>query len=124
MRSLYGAFARGDVPAVLGGLAAGIEWREAENFIYADGNPYIGPDAVLQGIFMRVGMEWDGFAATPERMLDAGDTVVTLGRYTGSYKATGKSINAQFVHVWSLENGKVVRFQQYTDTLQFAEVAR
>ena len=124
MRSLYGAFARGDVPAVLGGMASGIEWREAENFIYADRNPYIGPDAVLQGVFMRVGMEWDGFAATPERLLDAGDTVVTLGRYTGKCKATGKSINAQFAHVWSLENGKVVRFQQYTDTLQVAQATR
>jgi ketosteroid isomerase-like protein len=121
VQSLYDAFARGDVPSVLGALSPGIEWREAENFPYADRNPYIGPDAVLQGIFMRVGAEWDGFAATPERLLDAGDTVVALGRYTGKYKATGKSVNAQFVHVWSLEDGKAVRFQQYTDTLQVAE---
>jgi hypothetical protein len=121
VQSLYDAFARGDVPAVLGALSPGIEWREAENFPYADRNPYIGPEAVLQGIFMRVGAEWDGFGATPERLLDAGDTVVALGRYTGKYKASGKSVNAQFVHVWSLENGKAIRFQQYTDTLQFAQ---
>jgi uncharacterized protein len=124
VRSLYGAFARGDVPAVLAGLDAKVEWREADNFIYADGNPYIGHDAVLQGVFMRVGMEWDGFAATSERLLDAGDTVVSLGRYTGKYKATGKRIDAQFVHVFSVENGKVVRFQQYTDTLQVAQATR
>ena len=124
VKSLYGAFGRGDVPAVLAGLDAKVEWREAENFIYADGNPYIGPDAVLQGVFMRVGTEWDGFAATSERLLDAGDTVVSLGRYTGKYKATGKRIDAQFVHVFSLENGKVVRFQQYADTLQVAQATR
>jgi ketosteroid isomerase-like protein len=124
VQSLYDAFARGDVPAVLGSLSAGIDWREAENFPYADRSPYIGPDAVLQGVFMRVGTEWEGFGATPERLLDAGDTVVALGRYTGTYKATGKSVNAQFVHIWSLENGKAVRFQQYTDTLQFAQAAR
>ena len=123
VRSLYAAFARGDVPAVLGGMAPAIDWREADNFIYADGNPYIGPDAVLQ-IFLRVGVEWDGFAATPERFLDAGDTVVVPGRYTGKHKATGKSIDAQFAHVWSLENGKVARFQQYTDTLQVAQAVR
>ncbi len=124
VRSLYGAFARGDVPAVLAGLDAKVEWREADNFIYADGNPYIGHDAVLQGVFMRVATEWDGFAATSERLLDAGDTVVSLGRYTGEYKATGKRIDAQFVHVFSLENGKVVRFQQYADTLQVAQATR
>ncbi len=124
VQSLYDAFARGDVPAVLGSMSSGIEWREAENFLYADRNPYTGPSAVLEGVFMRIGAEWDGFAATPERLLDAGDTVVSLGRYTGKYKATGKSVDAQFVHVWLLENGKAVRFQQYTDTLQFAEAAR
>jgi hypothetical protein len=32
-----------------------IEWNEAENFIYADRNPYVGPQAVLEGVFTRLG---------------------------------------------------------------------
>lgn len=31
-------------------------------------------------------------------------------------KATGKSFKAPFAHVWKLEGGKAVSFQQYTDT--------
>lgn len=120
IRELYDAFARGDVHAVLGRMDAGIEWIEAENFIYADNNPYVGPDAVAQGVFGRIHDEWDGFGATAEEYHDAGETIITRGRYDGRYKSTGRSIHAQFVHVWWLRDGKVTRFQQYVDTLQVA----
>jgi ketosteroid isomerase-like protein len=71
IRNIYGAFARGDVPAVLEALDAKIEWREADNFLYSDGNPYVGPQAILDGVFMRLGRDWDGFAAEPKTLLDA-----------------------------------------------------
>jgi ketosteroid isomerase-like protein len=118
---MYEAFARGDVPAVLAQLDPQVVWNEAENFIYADRNPYLGPQAVLEGVFARVGGEWDGFTATPEHIHDAGDTVVARGRYRGKYKTTGAAIDAQFAHVFDFRNGKIVRFQQYTDTLQVKE---
>lgn len=124
VRSLYGAIAKGDVPTVLGLLAPNVEWREADNFIYADGNPYVGPTAVLQGVFLRLATEWDGFAATPQQFFDAGETVIVSGRYTAAHKATGKKVDAQFAHHWTLQDGKVIRFQQYTDTLQVAQAAK
>jgi hypothetical protein len=124
VRSLYEAFAKGDVPTVLGAFTPDAEWREAENFIYADGNPYVGAGAILQGVFLRLATEWDKFAANPAQYFDAGDTVIVTGRYTGSYKATGRSIDAQFAHFWTLQDGKVARFQQYADTLQAAQVAQ
>jgi ketosteroid isomerase-like protein len=120
VRKIYDAFAKGDVFAVLGQLDSSIEWREADNFIYADGNPYIGPKAVLEGVFMRLGAQWENFAAVPGEILDAGERVVVLGIYTGTYKKTGKAVSAQMVHVWTLQGNKAVKFQQYTDTKQFA----
>jgi ketosteroid isomerase-like protein len=121
IRGLYEAFGRGDVPMVLGQMDQSIEWNEAENFIYADRNPYVGPQAVLEGVFMRFGSDWDGFTVTPEEWLDAGDRIVVLGIYSGTHKATGRQVRAQFAHIWSMREGRVVRFQQYTDTKQFAE---
>ncbi|GMV06310.1 MAG: hypothetical protein AMXMBFR53_25860 [Gemmatimonadota bacterium] len=118
IRGLYDAFGRGDVPAVLGAMAPDIEWNEAENFPYADGNPYRGPGAVAEGVFMRLVADFDGFTVTPETFLDAGDTVVAMGRYTGTAKGTGTALDAQFAHVWWVADGRVARFQQYTDTLQ------
>ena len=120
VRGLYDAFARGDIPAVLGAMSPDIVWNEAENFPYADGNPYRGPDAVLAGVFARLGGEWDGFAARPEDYLDAGDTVVVLGRYGGTYKATGRRLDAWMAHVWRIEDGRAVAFRQLVDTLAAA----
>jgi len=101
-------------------LSDEVVWHEAENFPYADGNPYIGPGAVMQGVFARLGAQWEEFAALIDEFLDAGDKIVALGRYSGVFKETGKPITAQIVHVWTLAGGKVVAFQQYVDTLQVA----
>jgi len=114
IRNVYDAFGKGDIPTVLGSMDPNVEWREADGFPYA--GTYVGPDAVLQGVFMRLGSEWDGFRAEPDEVLDAGDTVVGLGYYSGRYKATGKEFRAQFAHVFKLRDGKIVKFQQYTDT--------
>jgi uncharacterized protein len=124
VRGVYEAFTRGDIPAVLNAFDPHIEWREADNFPYADRNPYIGPQAILEGVFIRVGTEWKGFSVLPDALLDAGEQVVGLGLYSGTYKATGKQVRAQFAHIWTLEGGKVRKFQQYTDTKQFAEAVR
>ena len=120
VKGIYHAFATGDVPAVVAAMSPDIEWNEAENFPYADGNPYRGPDAILGGVFARIGGEWDGFAVEPREFLDTGDTVVMTGRYTGTCKATGKAMNPQVAHFWTLEGGKVVQFQQLVDTLAVA----
>jgi ketosteroid isomerase-like protein len=124
VKALYDAFGKGDVPAVLGAFDPEIQWREAENFFYADGNPYTGPQAVAEGVFQRIVSEVENFAVLPERFVEGGDTVVAEGRYRGTMKTTGTPVDAQFAHIWQLRDGKVVRFQQYTDTKQWSEAAR
>tara|TARA_R110002049_G_scaffold14886_2_gene61928 strand:- start:4755 stop:5024 length:270 start_codon:yes stop_codon:yes gene_type:complete len=52
--SLYNAFSTGDIPTVLGLMHPKIEWNEAESNSLSDGNPYIGPDAILEGVFARL----------------------------------------------------------------------
>ncbi|HSB28499.1 MAG TPA: nuclear transport factor 2 family protein [Pyrinomonadaceae bacterium] len=121
VREIYEAFGSGDVPGVLSKFAPDIHWMEAENFIYADRNPYIGPQAVLEGVFLRFVSEWNNFTVTTEAVLGVSDQVVTLGSYSGTYKATGKSVQAQMVHVWTIADGKAIKFQQHTDTKQFAD---
>lgn len=116
VRDAYAAFARGDVPAVLGMLAPDCRWTEAEGFPY--GGTYVGPQAVLEGVFMRLGTEWEGFAAVPHEFVAEGDTVVALGEYSGRYRRTGKSFVAPFVHVWKFgADGRAATFRQHTDTV-------
>lgn len=114
IRDVYAAFERGDVPAVLAALAADVRWTEAQGFPY--GGTYVGPEAVLQNVFMKLGGEWEGFAAVPHELVAERDTVVALGTYSGTYRATGKRFEAPFVHVWKFRDGKVATFHQHTDT--------
>ncbi len=51
----------------------------------------------------------------PHRFHQAGETVAVEGRYA---KATGRRLDAQMCHVWTLHGGKVAGFQQYVDTAQ------
>ena len=117
IKGIYDAFGAGDVAGVLGAMSPDIVWYEAENFPYADRNPYVGPQAVAEGVFGRCMIEWDGFNVQMTDLIDGGDRVVALGRYGGAYKASGGAMNPQAAHVWTLKDGKAVAFQQYIDTL-------
>lgn len=120
---LYDAFGHGDVPAVLGSMDPAIRWHEAEGNPYMpSGEPWIGPEAVLNNLFVKLGEEWDGFTVHPQRYHDAGNVVVVEARYTGIYKPTGKALDAQVSHVWTIRDGKISKFQQYLDTAKMQDV--
>ncbi|MCB0645593.1 MAG: nuclear transport factor 2 family protein [Saprospiraceae bacterium] len=115
--NLYKAFAIGDIPVVLGSMDEKIVWYEAEGNMYADRNPYIGPDAVLQGVFGRIMEDHEYFNLTniETHNMDNDKVLATL-RYNGKVKKNGAEYDAQVAHLWSLKDGKIVAFQQYVDT--------
>ena len=116
---LYKAFAKGDIPAALAPMDPNIVWNEAEGFPYADRNPYIGPDAVVEGVFARIGAEWEYWNLTGIELHEmANDKVLATLRYQAKHKKSGKEIDAQVAHFWTLKDGKITRFQQYADTDQ------
>jgi ketosteroid isomerase-like protein len=122
VKGLYAAFAAGDVPKVLGSMSEDIEWWEAEGNPWYPGRAFIGPQQVVDGVFARIGAEMEGFEVVPEHFLSDGDQVVMIGRYRGKGIATGNVFDAQALHIWTVRDGKVVRFQQFVDTRQLAEV--
>ncbi len=122
VESLYRAFAGADGAALGTLLAADVVWVEAESGPYADRNPYLGQGAVFEGVFGRIGAAFEGFVVTPQTYVASGDRVVAMGRYTGTNRATGEALDAQFVHVFTVAGGKVTHFQQYTDTARWVDV--
>ena len=124
IESLYAAVAQGDIPTFFGAMDPQIVWTEAENFLYADRNPYVGPQQIGDGVFGRLLTEWSGFTVTPEQMVADDESVAVVGRYAGTNNATGVPVHAQFVHVWTIREGRITRFQQFTDTLQFARASQ
>lgn len=120
---LYEAFSTGDMPTVLGAMHIQIEWNEAESNSLADRNPYIGPDAILEGVFARLGAnhEYFGLKDIKTHGMSENKVLATL-RYDGKVRATGKVYNAQAAHLWTLnDEGEVIAFQQYVDTKKLAD---
>jgi len=115
--NLYKAFAVGDIAKVLAGLDAKVMWNEAEGNAYAEGNPYIGPEAVLNGVFARIGADHEYFNLTDIKLHNmSNNQVLATLRYNGKLKKNGAEYNAQAAHLWTLKEGKVMAFQQYVDT--------
>ena len=122
MRGVYEAFSRGDVPTVLAAVDPKIDWNEAEHHTFWPGGPFVGPEAVLEGVFARIPATFgDTFRIEIARILEFGPTVVMEGRYKGMVQATGKDLDVQVTHVWDIADGKIVKFQQYTDAWQWAK---
>lgn len=124
VKGIYKAFGEGDIPAVFELFDPAIEWIAAENSPAAAGSPYHGLNEVREGVFMLIGADFPGMAISVDELFDAGDKIVMLGYYIGARKATGKQFRAQVAHIWTIAAGKVVKFQQYTDTYQLAESAK
>ena len=122
IRSGYAALGRNDPSVLFSVMDPGINWHEAEGNPLADRNPYVGPQAVGEGVFARILTAIDNFTAVPSTFIDGGDHVVVLGRYGGTMKNGGAALDAPFCHVYRLHGEKAVMFQQYTDTAQWARL--
>ncbi len=118
-REMYRLFGERDNEGVRRLFAPEIEWTQMEGF--PGGERYVGADAIFDGVFSGFREEWEGWGAVVETFLDAGKSVVALGFYEGTYINTGRYMRAEFAPVLEVEDGRIVRFVQYTDTLKVAE---
>jgi uncharacterized protein len=123
LKNLYDAYGRGDIRTVLGAMSPDIKWHQADSNPYnITGEAVVGPDAILSNVLTELGTGWEDFKFHPKTFHGAGDSVIVEGRYNGTYKATGKSMDAQACHIWDVKDGKLTRFQQYVDTAKLRDV--
>jgi ketosteroid isomerase-like protein len=120
VRGFYEALNHGDIVNALSHLDPHMEWTEAERFPYYGGT-WHGREAVRDNLIAPLARDWDGFRVQPHEFIAQGERVVTLGTYTGTYRATGRSLSAAFAHVWTVRGGKLVRFDMHTDTAKVLE---
>ncbi|MDA9406231.1 MULTISPECIES: nuclear transport factor 2 family protein [unclassified Bradyrhizobium] len=120
VRSFYDRLAAGDAPGALGLMSPDIEWITMWHY-KVDGR---GPERVAEGLFKPLVAEWSSFALVPTEFITEGNTVVSLGDFTGVHGATGKKAEARYAHVWIVKDGKITQFRQYIDTLAVAEARR
>lgn len=122
VKAHYAASDRGDLEGMLAPLADDCAWTEAAGFPCA--GTYIGPEEVKKNVFFALGDLFDNFTFTLSQLLDAGQHVVGVGLYTATAKSTGKSFEARVTHVWEVDEGKVVKFEQFADTKLVADALK
>lgn len=122
IESHYAAGERGDLPGMMSDFAADIVWTEAAGFPFA--GTYVGVDSVRDNVFIAIAKEWDGWSVAIDELVVEGETVVGVGTYTGTNKATGKSVSTRVTHIWRVRDGKAVRFEQITDTAEVLDAMR
>jgi ketosteroid isomerase-like protein len=120
VRSFYDRLSTGDAPGALGLLAPDIEWTTMWHY-KVDGR---GPEKVAEGLLRPLMAEWSSFSLVPVEFITEGETVVSLGDFTGVHGTTGKRSEARYAHVWTVRDGKIATFRQYIDTLAIAEARR
>ncbi|UPO76409.1 MULTISPECIES: nuclear transport factor 2 family protein [Arthrobacter] len=110
----YAASDRGDLAGMVADFAPDIRWTEAAGFPLA--GTFTGPDAVIEQVFKKLPETWADWSVSIDEVLDAGNTVIGVGTYSGVNRVTGRDFTARVAHLWRLDAGKVVAFEQIPDS--------
>ena len=112
VRRMYAAFAAADIGVILELADPAIEVIQAEELPW--GGHHRGHDGF--GAFMLGLIGSIESTVTHHELFAAGDRVVQVGRTAGTVKSNGAPFDIPEVHVWTLRDGRVVRFEAYIDT--------
>src|SRR6266496_1403679 len=119
VQKVYGKFKSGDIKALLNLLSDDIEWQlpEIENV------PFAGKRRGHE----QMGQFFESLVDTqevqhfdPREFIARGDRVLALGHYAFRVKSTGREFGGDFAHVFTVHDGKVVKFHEYMDTAAVA----
>ena len=115
VQSAYAAFGRGDVSAILSLIADEVEWK----FCGAKGLPYTGTFRTKDEIakwFASIPEVEDIVVFEPREFIPAGDNVTVLGWERTRARPSGKLFETEWVHIFTVRDGRIVRFWGIYDT--------
>jgi ketosteroid isomerase-like protein len=108
----FAAMKRGDTEAVLAEMAPAIEWYPTADFV--DIGPFRGYNGIRELMNLLLST-FDAYTLEPEDLIDAGDKVVVPVRQTGRGKGSELAVDARYILVFTLREGKSVRVESYYD---------
>ena len=117
VQDAFAAFLRGDVTSLLGLMTDDVVWEPVLGT--ASHVPFSakrqGKPAVAE-FFQQVAANEEFTQFEPREYIAQGNTVVAVGHYRAVTKSTGKSFESDFAMVFTLRDGKVARFREFTDS--------
>ena len=123
IKSLYAAFGRGEIETIIGALTPDVDWvvtgRREDYPVFGSWNGQSEVRRFFQGVQEQETMDF-----SPREFFAADDRVFVLGHYAWRLRKTGRTVDSDWVHIFTVHNGKVVKFREFTDTAQFAAAYR
>lgn len=124
VQSLYVAFGRGDIDAVAAGMAPDIRWEIVGR---AEDYPTLGVRQgreAVRAFFGLIGELHEMLAFTPGDFYADGETVIVTGREKWRLRKNGREVETAWVQLFTIRDGKVASFREFTDTARFASAHR
>lgn len=123
VKQAYENFKSGNIEALLNLMSDNISWTlpEMENVPF--GGKRTGR-ASVEEFFAIVDASQETLRFEPREFIAEGDKVVSLGSYEWRVKATSREFSGDFAHAWTIRDGKVISFHEYTDTAACADAYR
>jgi ketosteroid isomerase-like protein len=121
IENLYSSFRNKDYDIFRALCSDDIEWIQNEGF--PKGGHHRGANAVIKEVFQQFDKDWTYFKYRIDEMIESrdGSRVIVVGAYLGQHQQTRKTIEAAAIHLYDIENQKVKRFRQFTDTARIIE---
>ena len=116
--ALYEAFVRRDMPAIQALIDPEATVSQTEQLPW--GGQGEGPSG-LQSFTQRLLSHVDSRVEV-EEYVEAGDDVIAIGRTRGTVRATGAPFDIRAVHVWTVKDGRAVRFHAFINTPEMLRV--
>jgi ketosteroid isomerase-like protein len=114
----YAAFGRGDIQGLLGMLSDDVEWQ-----IPGEGLPLSGTYRGRNGVgqfFQKLAQDSEILAFEPREFVAQGEQVAVIGWQRAKIKATNRTIELNWVMVFTVRGGRIAKFREYTDTQALA----
>jgi uncharacterized protein len=124
VESLYAAFKKGDIATIVGAFAPDATWEVTGR---REDYPTLGIRKGRSGgeeFFRTVAETQEVLDFSPREFYPAGDKVFVLGHYAWRIRKTGRKVETNFIHIFTVKDGKVMNFLEFTDTAKFAEAFR
>jgi uncharacterized protein len=123
VQQLYVAFAKRDIQAILVMLSPNVEWGEPENPFNPAAGTRHGHSGFLE--WLNIGRQAEEILVLePRKFLADNDSIAVVGFTKCLAKPTGKSYETDFVHLFTIKENKIVRFQEFFDTYVAGEAFR
>ena len=115
VQEAYRMFQRGDIPGILDRCTDDAEWTSPESEYVPFAGSFHGRQGVAE-FFSKLDASTQAIRFEPREFIAEGDKVVVLGHATWHVKSTGRELDTPWVHVFTMRDGKMSRFEAFADT--------